>query len=300
VEIDFAALHAVAALLYDGPWVAERHAVVRRLLLEEPAALDPTVLRVVQRALGMSATDAFEAQYRLKSLQRQLQGLWTQVDVLLVPTAVTHPTFAQMAAEPIEKNSALGLYTNFVNLLGWCALAVPAGPAAAGLPFGVTFIAPGQADAALARLGAQWCGEPQSEALRRPAVEAALPIAVVGAHLAGLPLNGQLLERGARLVQATTTAAAYRLYALPGTVPPKPGLQRVAEGGAAIAVEVWMLPLAAVGGFLALIPPPLALGSIELADGSQVHGFLCEAHALQGAHDITALGGWRAYLQTRV
>jgi allophanate hydrolase len=298
VELDFTPLHAVAALLYDGPWVAERHAVVRHLLQEDPAALDPVVREVVERAIGISATDAFEAQYRLRALQQQLRALWSQVDVLMVPTAVTHPTFAEMAAEPIAKNSALGLYTNFVNLLGWCALALPAGHADSGLPFGVTFIGPGQHDAALARLGAQWCDESDSDALALPATEAVLPLAVVGAHLSGLPLNGQLLARGATLLDATTTAAAYKLYALPDTVPPKPGLQRVAEGGAAIAVEVWALPLAAVGGFLALIPPPLGLGSVELADGRQVHGFLCESHALTGARDITALGGWRAYLQS--
>jgi allophanate hydrolase len=123
-----------------------------------------------------------------------------------------------------------------------------------------------------------------------------MPLAVVGAHLSGLPLNGQLIERGATLMQATTTSPHYRLYALPGTTPPKPGLQRVAEGGAAIEVEVWSVPQATVGSFLASIPSPLGLGSIELADGRHVHGFVCEAFALAGARDITALGGWRAYL----
>jgi allophanate hydrolase len=183
---------------------------------------------------------------------------------------------------------------------------VPAGTAQAGptgLPFGVTFIAPGNFDAALTGLGAQWCGVSTSPGTAgpQPAVAATLPIAVVGAHLSGLPLNGQLTERGATLLQATTTAAAYRLYALPGTTPPKPGLQRVSANdanGVAVAVEVWAMPQAAVGSFLALIPPPLGLGSIELADGRQVHGFLCEAHALTGALDISAHGGWRAYLQS--
>jgi allophanate hydrolase len=235
-------------------------------------------------------------------MQAALRAVWQQVDVLMVPTAPNHPTFAQLDADPIVANAALGLYTNFVNLLGWCALAVPAGNTATGLPFGVTFIAPGNCDAALAGLGAQWCGESACALLPQPqpAVAATLQIAVVGAHLSGLPLNSQLTERGATLLQATTTAAAYRLCALPGTTPPKPGLQRVPPGetGAAIAVEIWVMPQSAVGSFLALIPPPLGLGSIELADGRHVHGFLCEAHAMAEAIDISAHGGWRAFLHS--
>jgi allophanate hydrolase len=308
VEIDFAPLHAVAALLYDGPWVAERHAVVRQLLKTHPEALDPTVRLVIAKALGMTATATFEAQYKLRAMQAALRGLWADADVLMVPTAPSHPTFAQLDADPIVANAALGLYTNFVNLLGWCGLAVPAGTAASAqpgqpdLPFGVTFIAPANFDVALAGLGAQWCGESVNAALKQPAVAATLQIAVVGAHLSGLPLNSQLTARGATLLQSTTTAAAYRLYALPGTTPPKPGLLRVgggeSPGGVAVAVEVWAMPLSAVGSLLALIPPPLGLGSIELTDGRHVHGFLCEAHALEGALDISAHGGWRSYLQS--
>jgi allophanate hydrolase len=277
--------------------------VVRQLLQDQPEALDPTVRRVIAKALGMTATDTFEAQYKLRAMQAALRAVWSQVDLLMVPTAPMHPTFAQLDAEPVGANAALGLYTNFVNLLGWCALAVPAGRTATGLAFGVTFIAPGNADAALAEVGRAWCGEAPASALRSPASEATLRLAVVGAHLSGLPLNSQLTERGATLVATTTTAARYRLYALPGTTPPKPGLQRVGTGadkpGTAIAVEVWAMPQSAVGSFLALIPAPLGLGSIELADGSPVHGFLCEAHALAGATDISEHGGWRAYLKFR-
>jgi allophanate hydrolase len=298
VEIDFTPLHEVAALLYDGPWVAERHAACRVLFDQQGQALDPTVRRVIARALEFSATDTFIAQYRLRELQCALQPLWQDVDALLVPTAPTHPTFAEVDADPVGVNARLGTYTNFVNLLGWCALAVPAAPTAGGLPFGVTFIARGGLDVTLQHAARRWLGTPAQPLPREPAVQATLALAVVGAHLSGLPLNGQLLERGATLLQATTTAPHYRLYALPGTTPPKPGLQRVAEGGGAIALEVWAMPVAAVGSFLALIPPPLGLGSVQLADGSHVHGFLCEAHALAGAHDITALGGWRAYLQS--
>ena len=297
VRVDFAPLFEVAALLYEGPWVAERHAVLRELIAREPQALDPTVRAVVERAASFSATDTFEAQYRLRELAQRAADVWRGCDLLLVPSAPNHPSFAEVAADPIGANARLGAFTNFVNLLGWCALALPAGRTAGGLPFGVTFIGAGGLDAALAEVGRRWCGEADaSPALPRPASAATLPIAVVGAHLDGLPLNGQLLERGATLRERTTTAPLYRLFALPETTPPKPGLLRSATGGHAIEVEVWELPLAAVGSFLALVPPPLALGSIVLADGSAVHGFLCEPHALAGATDISAFGGWRAWL----
>ena len=298
VEIDFAPLFEVAALLYEGPWVAERHAACRALFDTRPEAMDDSVRRVMAGAIGRSATDLFEAQYRLRELQQGLRTLWQQADALLVPTAPTHPTFAQVDADPLGANARLGAYTNFVNLLGWCALAVPAGETSAGLPFGVTFIAPGGHDVALQHIGRAWMQAPPTPPLlRRPAVAPTLPVAVVGAHLSGLPLNGQLLERGATLIEATRTAPHYRLYALPGTTPPKPGLLRV-DGGGAVEVEVWALPQAAVGSFLALVPPPLGLGSVMLANGRHVHGFLCEPHALAGAVDITAFGGWRAYLSS--
>jgi allophanate hydrolase len=313
VPIDFGPLFAVAKLLYSGPWVAERHAVVQALLERDPLAIDPVVRRVIEVADDFTATDAFRAQYELRDAQRATAALWADLDLLMVPTAPTHPTHAEIDADPLGANAQLGTYTNFVNLLGWCALALPAGFTAGGLPFGVTFIAPGAADAALARFGQTWeaaVALPLGATGRTPAArptpadapglwpasEATVPIAVVGAHLSGLPLNGQLTERGATLREAVFTAPHYRLFALPGTVPPKPGLLRVAEGGAAIAVEVWDMPVAAVGSFLALIPPPLGLGSLELADGRLVHGFLCEAHALAAARDVTAFGGWRAFL----
>ena len=298
IEIDFAPLHEVAALLYDGPWVAERHAACREIFDTQPQAMDDTVRRVIARAAEFNATQAFEAQYRLRAMQQQLHGLWQQLDALLVPTAPTHPRFAAVDADPLHVNARLGTYTNFVNLLGWCALAVPADPCDNGLPFGVTFIARGGLDVALQAVGRQWMSAAPAALPRSPAVRATLPIAVVGAHLSGLPLNGQLLERDATLIETTSTAPSYRLYALPGTTPPKPGLQRVAEGGAAIALEVWALPIEAVGSFLALIPAPLGLGSVTLADGRSVHGFVCEAQALAGARDITAFGGWRPYLRS--
>ena len=327
VPLDFAPLDAVASLLYQGPWLAERHAVVQALLERDPSAFDPTVRAVIEAARSYSATDAFRGLYRLREARQTSHALWSTHDLLMVPSAPGHPTHAEIDADPRGANAALGRYTNFVNLLGWSAIAMPAGTAAHGLPFGVTFIAPGASDAALARFGCEWqaslalplgaTGVPftdasgtaaqvasphpgeRSQAPAWPASEATLPIAVVGSHLSGLPLNGQLVERGAQLVAITRTAPAYRLYALPGTVPPKPGLLRAVEGGAAIELEVWEMPIEAVGSFLALVPPPLGIGSIELADGSTVHGFVCEAHALAGAEDITSFGGWRAWLARR-
>ncbi|MBL8302736.1 MAG: allophanate hydrolase [Ideonella sp.] len=317
VPLDFGPLHETAALLYAGPWVAERHAVVQSLMDRDPQAIDPVVHQVIAAATRYSATDAFRGQYTLKSLQQRNARLWEQVDVLLVPTAPQHPRFSDVAADPVGANSALGVYTNFVNLLGWCALALPGGTAAHGLPFGVTLIGPARHDAALAAWGRVWqssldlplggltvrpsdlAGPGSAPALRTPAVTPTMPIAVVGAHLSGMPLNGQLVERGARLREATHTATRYRLHALPGTLPPKPGLRRCADGepGASIALEVWDMPCEHVGSFLALIPPPLGLGSVELADGRWVHGFICEGHALRDAPDVSAHGGWRAYVR---
>jgi len=320
VPLDFTPLHLIAELLYTGPWVAERYCVIEGLLASNPDALDPSVRAIIGSASRYSAADAFKGQYTLQALRREAQALWSQADVLLVPTAPGHPRFSDVAAEPLLINATLGLYTNFVNLLGWCALALPSGSAsgASSLPFGVTFIAPARCDAALAALGRTWqekadmplgiTGARLSDAalqpalaqpLRSPAARPSLPLAVVGAHLSGMPLNGQLRERGAQLALTTTTSSRYRLFALPNTTPPKPGLMRCAEGeGRAIEVEVWEVPLEHVGSFLALVPPPLGLGSLELAGGRWVHGFICEGHALAGARDISEHGGWRAYMRS--
>jgi len=313
VPVDFAPLHAVADQLYAGPWVAERHAVVETLLDRHPESIEPTVRAVIAAARAITATDAFRGLYALRAAQRDLRSIWQRVDVLMAPTAPGHPRHAEVDAEPLAANARLGAYTNFVNLLGWCALALPASFASGGLPFGVTFIAPRGHDAALARFGARWqvhvdlplgattrrlvAGAPgEGDADPGPASEETMAIVVVGAHLRGLPLNGQLVALGAHFCAATHTAPRYRLFALPGTTPPKPGLLRVGEGGASIEVEVWALPSARVGAFLASIAAPLGIGSIELLDGRRVHGFLCESHALHGARDITVHGGWRAYL----
>lgn len=308
VPVDMETLDAIAAKLYSGPWVAERYVTARSWLTQDTAGFDPSVKKVISAAEKYSAADAFEALYEVRKLAALADAVWQRIDVLLVPTAAGLPTHQALVADPLGANSALGRYTNFVNLMGWAALATPAGMTASGLPFGVTWIAPGGTDHALLALGQQWMDQMQlplghhlrastradRQNLARP--YEAHAIAVVGAHLSGMPLNGQLQAAGARLAQSTTTSANYRLYALPNTTPPKPGLVRVDGGGQEIAVEVYDVPRWAVSGFLDAIPSPLGLGRIELASGQWVTGFICEPLAVKGARDITEFGGWRAYM----
>jgi allophanate hydrolase len=313
-SVDFTPFRELARLLYEGPWVAERFVVVRPLLDETPEAVHPTVRELLERARGFDAADAFAAEYTRARLARRIRQALDGADALLVPTAPRHDTLAAVEAEPIASVARLGYYTNFANLADLCCLAVPGTPRQDGLPAGVTFLAPAGRDSELAALGRWWEAHLPGDlgATRAPRQNAVAPrpwhpagarvtradkisLAVVGAHLSGLPLNDQLLRRGAELLEATQTAPTYRLYALPGTTPPKPGLVR-GPGGAPIAVEVWALEVDAFGAFVAEVPPPLAIGNVELTDGRWVKGFLCEPWACEGAEEITRHGGWRAYL----
>ncbi len=308
VEIDFAPFLEAARLLYDGPWVAERYLAIREFFDAHPDRVFPPVRDIIAGGKTRSAADAFAHLYRLRALKRTCDAVWHDVDVMLTPTAGTIYRIAEMEADPIRLNSNLGYYTNFMNLLDLAATAVPAGFQRDGLSFGVTLFAPPHQDGPLlhladrmqraldGRLGAG------GHALPPAAAHAGLPsgqvrVAVVGAHLSGLPLNGQLLERRARLVATTSTAPAYRLYALPDGK--RPGLARVSNDGAAIACEVWDMPLEHFGSFVAGIPAPLGIGRLELADGSWVSGFICEPIGIADARDITAYGGWRAWLAAR-
>ncbi|CAH0347915.1 allophanate hydrolase [Aquabacterium sp. CECT 9606] len=324
VPVDLSPFMAVARLLYEGPWVAERYAAISDFIASHADDINPVVRGIIEGARQHDAVSAFKGQYRLRELAQATLPTWQHIDVLMVPTAPTMPTLASVQADPVVRNSQLGTYTNFVNLLGLAALALPSGFTARGLPFGITLIAPGGSDAALLDLGALWqqalaCSTttPLGHALNAPTdaeltwpcgVQAlaapTLMVSVVGAHLSGMPLHNQLTERQARLVSSTRTAPHYRLFALPGTVPPKPGLVRVSADappaeGHAIAVEVYAMPQSSVGSFLALIPPPLGLGSVELEDGSWVKGFICEPCGLLGAEDISQHGGWRAYMNRK-
>lgn len=294
VEIDLAPFEEAAALLYDGPWLAERWASVGAAVEAGLAGLDPTVAEVIARGRDLRAEDVFRAQDRLMALRREVREIFARVDALALPTTPTIPTPAEVAAEPVAVNRRLGRWTNGVNLLDLAALALPAGD---DPPFGVSLVAPAFAEPLLLDLGSRWAGEePASEA---PAT-GAVGLAVVGAHLSGEPLNHQLTSRGARLVATTRTAPAYRLVALPGGPPERPGLVRAPRvAGAGIEVEVWAMPRGEVGGFMLGVPAPLCIGTVELADGSSILGFLCESHAAHDAEDITHHGSWRAYLASR-
>ena len=312
VDTDFTPFFAVAALLYEGAWVAERYAAIRPFIAAHRDALHPTTARIILAAEGLSAADAFAGQYRLAALRRQAEPVLAAVDMLAVPTVPRAFRLADLAADPIGPNAALGTFTNFVNLLDLCALAVPGPFRLDGLPGGLTLIGHPGRDATLAALG---------EALHRSAgvplgaTGAALPstgfepsplgkdeieCVVVGAHLSGMPLNRDLVALGGRFRRVATTTRDYRLHALAGGPPARPGLVRVAEGeGAAVTTEVWAMPADGFGRLVAGIPAPLGIGTVRLADGTAPKGFLCEAEGLAGAVDITAHGGWRAYLDAQ-
>jgi allophanate hydrolase len=307
VPMDFSPLLELAALLYEGPWVAERHAAVESFMADHAGEMNPTVRGIISNAGKFTATDTFKAQYRKEELLRTIDELLTEVDGLLVPTAPTAPTIEAVNADPVTLNSQLGTYTNFVNLADFCALAVPAGFRDDGLPFGVTLISGAWKDRELQALASQWLNAHQTPlgALDKPRPEEvtthqqAVPtvqVAVVGAHLSGMPLNTQLTERHGRLLEKTTTSARYRLYALPNTTPPKPGLKRDETNGEEIILEVWEMAASEFGSFVDLIPAPLGIGNVELADGRWVNGFICEGYGLDGARDVTEFGGWRAYI----
>ncbi|WP_440492881.1 allophanate hydrolase [Serratia sarumanii] len=303
--LDFAPFRTLAEQLYYGPWVAERTVAIEQVLEANPQAIDPVVRGIVGNGLGYSACDAYKAEYLRAELARQIAQRLAPFDALVVPTAPTIRTLAEMAQEPVLFNSQFGTYTNFTNLADLSALALPGPLREDGLPAGITLIAPAWHDRALAAFGLRW---QRQSALPLGATGRALPpqpapapssghvrLAVVGAHLSGMPLNVQLTQRDAVRVEQTVTAPCYRLYALADTEPPKPGLARAAQG-AAIRLELWDIPLARFGEFVAEIPAPLGIGTLLLADGRRVKGFICEAWALEGATDITEFGGWRDYL----
>jgi len=321
VEIDFQPFLDAGKLLYEGPFVAQRLEAAGRLFADHPDAIAEPLRTILRGATTYKALDAYLAEARLRRLRHRVAAGWREIDVLMVPTAPTLPRIDAVAADPVGLNAALGRYSTFVNLLDLAALAVPAGSRADGLPAGVTLVGPWGSDARLAGLGdrlhratttsvgATGLPLPAARAMEAAGAQAsdatapAFSLAVAGAHLSGEPLNHQLTSRGGRLVRTCRTAARYRLFALPGTTPPKPGLVRVPDGqaigGAAIEVEVWSLGPAELGAFVAGIPAPLGVGKIELEDGSQVMGFLCESYAAEGAQDISSFGGWRAFLRAR-
>jgi allophanate hydrolase len=305
VEIDYAPFREIAAALYGGAFVAERLAAIRGFFESHAPAMDPVVRGIVAGAQKFSAADTFADIYRIQALRRAANAELAKCDALLLPTAPTIYTVADMRADPVALNAKLGLYTNFVNLLDLAAVALPAGFRADGLPFGVTLIGPAFSEVSLCAYAdelhrALGAGSGRSKAKPRgvldPPLSGDVTLVVAGAHLSGMALNHELTSLGAELLQATTTAPDYKLFAL-ATTPPKPGLVRAPGfAGAGIAVEVWSLSAENFGKFVAALPAPMGIGKVTLADGGVHPGFLCEAHALEGAAEITAFGGWRAYL----
>lgn len=315
VPVDFTPFRELAKLLYEGPWVAERFTVVEALWKRNPGAIHPVVRSIVEKESEFSATHGFRAEYRRTELTRRIQTAMANVNALIVPTAPTAFTIEAALADPLALNAKLGIYTNFANFADLCALALPAGMRKDGLPAGVTLLAPAWHDRALAGFGILWqrhlsetaggatlgaTGRSYAalhESPRTPPVNA-IRLAVVGAHLRGMPLNHQLTERGAAFVEATSTVDEYRLFALANSKPPKPGLVRFNKGeqAASIAIELWDVPEGNFGSFTAGVPSPLGIGNVELIDGRTVKGFICEPYGLAGARDITSFGGWRAYL----
>ncbi|MDR5752754.1 MULTISPECIES: allophanate hydrolase [unclassified Caballeronia] len=308
VEIDFAPFVEAAKLLYEGPWVAERYSVAGELMETQPEAVLPVIRDVLAKAPGTTAVDAFRAQYRLQALKKTCDAVLDDLDFVLTPSYPRPVTLAELERDPIGPNSLLGYYTNFMNLLDYAAVAAPTAFMKSGLPWGITVFGRAFTDQYLLSVadtlqrsfGLPLVGgaAPDFAPATKPARNDRVRIVVCGAHLDGLPLNGQLRARGARLVEATTSAPHYRLHALAanGGETRRPGMERVAREGAAIEVEVWELPSAELGSFLAGIPAPLALGKVELADGSWETGFVCEGYGLDGAIDITRFNGWRAWL----
>jgi allophanate hydrolase len=318
VEIDFAPFAETASLLYDGPWVAERYLALRAFLEKLPDSFHPVTRTIVENGKTYDAADVYSATYRLADLARRAESVWNDIDTMLLPTAGSMYTVIEVEADPIQLNSNLGYYTNFVNLLDLAAVAVPTGLAANGRPFGITLVGPAFSDAWLGDLGgiihrdAELTMGATGLPLPPPAVASTddIPaiepagdtvlIAVNGAHMSGLPLNGQLIELGGSFVREDQTAPYYRLYSLEGFSPIRPGMIRVSNpaDGSSIALEVWAIPTSSVGRLLMQIPAPLGLGTLELDSGDTVKGFVCEAAAAVSAKDITAHGGWRTYLTT--
>ncbi|MDY6980344.1 MAG: allophanate hydrolase [Pseudomonadota bacterium] len=305
--IDFTPFLEAARLLYEGPWVAERYAAIETMMAEQPGALLPVIRTIIGAAEGKTAVETFKAQYRLQHYYKQTMPLLQQVDFLVTPTAGTIYTIEEVLADPIRLNSNLGYYTNYMNLLDCSAVAVPVGFLDNGLPWGMTLVAPAMADRKLLSYANRWqqALELSPGATQRALVESrinpvsheeTIPVVVCGAHLQGLPLNWQLTERGAILQAQTRTAAAYRMVALPGGPPYRPGLIRDDQAGQRIEVEVWSVPKAEFGSFVAGIPAPLGIGKLELEDGRWLPGFICEGYATENATDITEQGGWRHYL----
>jgi allophanate hydrolase len=296
VEIDLKPFVEAAKLLYEGPWVAERWAAVGGFVEEHPGEVFPVTRKILEASKGWDAAATFRAQYRLQELAREAGKVWREIEVMLLPTTPRIYTVAEVLDEPYQTNATLGRYTNFMNLLDLAAVAMPAGEARGGRArWGVTLAAPAGWDAVLLELAGRFGGE---EVTGLKASVPGIPVVVCGAHLEGLPLHWQLADRGAVLRSRTRTSPVYRMFAIPaaGSLPPRPALIRDEAKGAAIEVEVWELSPAAFGDFVSKIPGPLGIGKVLLENGDELPGFIAEPRAAEAAEEITAFGGWKAWL----
>lgn len=313
VAIDFKPFQEMAALLYEGPWLAERLGAVEEFLKAHAAEVHPVTRSILEKGARYRGVEVFQGLARRQALREACLKIFERAEVLVVPTMPALPTLAAVQADSAGWSRRLGHYTNFANLLGMAALAVPAGFTPRGRPGGVTLLAPGGSDRRLAELGLLWQrhldlplgatrhrlpapeGKTPSRGAIPPVPAGQVRVAVAGAHLQGQPLHPALLKTGARYVRTCRTAAGYRFVALMDLEPPRPGLLREEGRPGVIEVELYDLPMEGFGMLVASVAPPLAIGTVELADGETVKGFLCESWAAARARDITAFGGWLAF-----
>lgn len=316
VEIDFQFFYEVAKLLYEGPWVAERLAALTPFIEQQPEALHPITYKIITSGQQFSACDTFNAFYRLQALRKQTDSILSNIDLMCVPSMPGMVYTKDIELDPITPNSRLGTYTNFVNLLGLCAIAVPGKERSDGLPSSITLIANGHCDALIHTLAADYQTDQSTHLgatkytitdstsdliptnIQDMLCKDEIAIAAVGAHMKDLPLNYQLIDKGARFLISTKTEAKYSLYCLAGKEPLRPGLIKNNEGNS-IELEIWAIQKDKVGDFIDQIPSPLCIGTVTLEDQHQVKGFLCESHGLEGSEDISQFGGWRNFLLSK-
>lgn len=278
--IDYDMFSEAAAILYEGPWVAERWKDLVDFIKENPDKVFPVTKTILESGGNpkFDAVSVFKAIHRLQELKVKTKIMLKDA-VLVMPTAGGTWTRDEVRENPIATNSHMGKYTNHCNLLDLSAIAIPSGYAAEDVPFGITIFSLSDEEGLLIGLG-------------RELKEEKITVAVCGLHMQGYPLEVQMIECGSKYLRTCKTADKYKLFKL-NTNPTKPGLIKVQSGGSSIEVELWEMPLDKLGYFTSLISSPLGMGKVELEDGSEVCGFICEEYGKQDGEDITIFGGWR-------
>ncbi|MDF7800222.1 allophanate hydrolase [Pontiellaceae bacterium B1224] len=303
VEIDFQPFLDAANLLYSGPWVNERYAAVGDFIDKNPDAVLDTTRTIILSGLQIPAPEVFNAMYKLQAFKRIADKIMNSVDMIVTPTAGTCYTIAEVNADPIQLNTNLGFYTNYMNLLDYCAVAVPTAMTSA-LPFGVTLVSFAGHDLKLLQLADrlhQVSRLSVGKTKDRPMPFIPVPgrgtvdLAVCGAHLNGYPLHHQLEDLNAVFVESTETAPEYRMYAFETDGVAKPGLIRGKKKGGGIYLEIYRLTFKNFGKFVSAIPAPLGIGKVKLRGGTEVCGFIAEPAVKQMGEEITHLSDWRKY-----